>query len=711
MSSGNRAQEGAAGLEALFSPRSVAVIGASSDITRIRGKVLRTLVVGGFRGRIFPVNPSHSEVQGMPAFASIRDVPEPVDLAMIAVAAEFVPAILEDCAAAGVRAAVVYSSASASGGDQAPLHEVMAEIAGRTGMRILGPNTEGIYNVAEGIAANFSIVVEQEEGAATKALGDKKGLSIVSHSGGLGFGLYSRARLMHLPVRHVVATGNECDVDALSIVEYLIAEGNSTAILLFIEGFKNSREFARVATSAADAGVPLIVMKVGRSAASQRAAVSHTGHLTGTETAYDAVFCRYGVIRVSDPDEMISIAAGFCQPLHPAGGRVCVLTGTGGTGAWVADLCSQQGLDLPPLDTALHDKITAIIPESGAAVNPIDVTASIVDDRGVTLASVLRMLATAEQFDSVVLIFSLAPVGRIALFRPQIESALAELGKPVFFVSQTLPDAGNIEVLAELGIRNYSFQGVAHAIRALNDYRRFRQRWAERTFDQDHVSASTRPAVGADSLVSMGFPLVRDAVVADCAAAVEAAADMGYPVAVKIVSPDIPHKTEAGGVALNLLDAEMLRSACERVLSNVARAAPDARIEGLQVQKMAEPGVEMVVGAIRDVDFGPIVMLGVGGIFVEVMRDTVFEPTPIGPREALDMVSRLKGLKLLQGPRGTEPSDVEALADVVLRLSRLMQESPEITEIEFNPVIVHSKGRGVTIADALLSTAVEVTHA
>ena len=696
-------------LDALFSPRSIAVIGASSDVGRIRGKVLRTLVVGGFRGPIYPVNPSHAVVQDLPAFKSVLDLPEPPDLALIAVASEFIPQVLEECAATGIRAALVFSAAAASAEDGAsPLHHVLAEIAQRTGMRILGPNTEGFYNVAQGIAANFSVVVEQEAGAATQALRDRRGISIISHSGGLGYGLYSRARRMHLPVRHVVATGNESDVDALAVADYLITEGKTAAILMFIEGLQRPEAFARVAARAADAGVPIIVMKVGRSAASQRAAVSHTGHLTGADTAYDAMFRRYGVIRVSDPDEMIAIAAGFCQPVMPAGKRVCILTGTGGTGAWVADLCAMQGADLPELDDSLKAAIIAIIPDSGAAVNPIDVTASIVDDRGVTLEKVLRLLAKADYFDSVILIFSLAPVGRISLFRPQIEEALRDLGKPVFFVSQTEPDPGNVESLAELGIQNYSFQGVAHALRALEDFRRFRLAWSERTFDAPVALAPASPSGSwnlereRELLRSQGIPLAPDAIVGDAEAACAAAESLGYPVAVKISSSDIPHKTDAGGVILGLTSPAELREACARILGNARRVAPEARIDGLQVQKMARPGVEMVVGAVYDADFGPILMLGFGGIYVEVLRDTVFEPTPLGLVEAHAMIGRLNGLKLLQGPRGRPPSDIDALAGLLVSLSALLvSQRGAIAEVEFNPVIVHEAGNGVTVVDTL----------
>lgn len=699
------------GLDALLAPRSIAVIGASPDTRRIRGKVLRTLIAGGFPDAIHPVNPSHAEVQGLRAYPSIAAVPEPVDLAMVAVAADLVPQALEDCAAAGVRAAVVFSASSAVARDgRPPLHETIAEIARRTGMRILGPNTEGFFNVAAGVAANFSIVVEQEAGAATRELHGRDGVSIISHSGGLGFGLYSRVRRMHVPVRHVVTAGNEADVEALEVVEYLVREGRTTAIMMFIEGFRKPRDFARVATLAADAGVPLIVMKVGRSDASRRAAVSHTGHLTGAETAYDAMFARYGVIRVSDPDEMVSIAAAFCVPKRPRGDRVCVLTGTAGTGAWVADLCAMNGLRVPELDPGLADAISAIIPDSGAAVNPIDVTAGIVDDGGLTLARVLDLLGRDRDLDSVILIFSLAPVGRIAAFRPVIEESLSRLGKPLLFVSQTLPDPGNLAELASLGIWNFSFQGCAQALRALETYRLFRQAWSARSFaggeaDKAVPASALRTAPGLrETLRAHGIPLAADRLARTADEAAFAAEAMGFPVAVKIESGDLPHKTEAGGVVLGLPDAAAVRAAADTVLANARRYRPDARIDGVLVQKMAARGQEVIVGAIRDPDFGPLLMLGLGGIHVEVLGDTVFEPVPVGPREAEAMIRRLRGFRLLEGVRGAPPGDIEALSRLLVDVSRLLDATDGgWSELELNPVLVHAAPGGLTVVDALVA--------
>lgn len=700
-----------ASLDPLFAPRSIAVIGASPDRRRIRGKILHTLIAGGFAGPIHPVNPSHAIVQGLPACRSVADLPDRVDLAMIAVSPERVPDALAECAAAGIPAAIVFSAASTTTRDgREPLQEVIARIAARTGMRILGPNTEGLFNVAAGVAANFSIVVEDEAGAATRDLAGRRGLSIISHSGGLGFGLYSRVRRAHLPVRHVVTTGNESDVAAIEIAEHLIREGTSTAIMMFVEGFRHAGDFARMAAAAAAADIPLIVMKVGRSAASQRAAVSHTGHLTGADTAYDAMFHRYGVIRIADPDEMVAVAAGFCQPGRPAGKRVCVLTGTAGTGAWVADLCAMQGLEVPELAPDLAAGIAAVIDESGAAVNPIDVTAGIVDDGGVTLAKVLDMLAGATGLDSVILIFSLAPIGRITAFRPVIEASLARLGKPLLFVSQTLPHASNLVALSELGIQNFSLQGSAQALRALEDYRLFQQRWARRSFDAPRPAPALRQgqrfsthAEQRAALAAYRIPLAAEALVGAEAEAAVAAERLGYPVAVKIASPDILHKSEAGGVVLGISDAAALRAAYRQVLANAARHHPAARIEGVQVQRMAPPGREMIVGGLLDPDFGPLLMLGFGGIYVEILRDTVFEPVPLGLNEARDMIHRLKAVRMLEGIRGEPPGDIDALARLLVDVARLLADSAgAIAELEFNPVLVHPAGAGLTVVDAVM---------
>jgi acyl-CoA synthetase (NDP forming) len=702
--------DAARNLAPLFRPASVAVIGAGQDRHRIRGKVLHTLKVGGFAGKIFPVNPGHATVQGLPAYPDMASLPQPVDLAMIVVPAELVPGALEDAAAAGTRAAVVFTAgpAEAPPGEKA-LHERVAEIATRTGMRILGPNTEGYFNVDQAVACNFSIVVENEAGVASRsAASGGKRVSIVSQSGGLGFGLYSRGRDMEIPFRYVITTGNEGDVSSLELVEYLIAEGESAAILMFIEGFRHPERFAAVASAAADAGVPLIVMKSGSSAASQRAAVSHTAHLTGVDTAYDAAFERYGVIRVRDPEEMLATAAAFCQPVLPKGNRVAILTGTGGTGAWIADLCAAQGLDVPPLQPELKQKLAGIVPKFGSAENPIDVTASMVDDGGRTLANALALLREAPELDVVVVIFSFAPQARIEQMTPLIGDLLKGFGKPVLFVSQTLPGRDNLVALAALGCHHYSFRGCACAIASLVRYAEFQKAWSVSRepprVGQQRALPPVLNASGLNSLLSAyDIPLPPEALVSDAHAAAAAAARIGFPVALKVQSPDIPHKTDAGALALDLRTEQAVSGAFDRIMASARAAVPGAIIEGVQVQRMMPPGHELVVGVIDDADFGPLLMLGTGGIYVDVLKDIVFSTVPVTEAEALAMVRRLKGAPILFGARGTRPADVAALARLLTRVSHLAQDAAgRIAEIDLNPVIVYPQGEGVVAVDALL---------
>ena len=697
------------GLQALLRPRSVAVIGAGQDTHRIRGKILHTLKVCGFSGAIYPVNPSHPVIQDLPAFASVAALPQPADLALIAVPAERVPQALEDAAAAGTRAAIVFTAGPAVPplGELA-LHDQVAAIAARTGIRVLGPNTEGLYNVSDAVAANFSIAVENEAGAATREQRPGKRVSIVSQSGGLGFGLYSRARVMRIPLRHVVTTGNEGDVSSLDVVAYLVAEGESAAIMMFIEGFRHPERFARVAGAAADAGIPLIVMKAGQSAASQRAAISHTGHLTGADTAYDAAFERYGVIRVYDPEEMLSVAAAFCQPWLPRGNRVGILTGTGGTGAWIADLCAARGLEIPPLDAGTKQALAAVVPVFGSPENPIDVTASMVDDGGRTLANALALLRTAPGLDSVVVIFSFAPLGRIKALTPLIGDLLKDFGRPVLFVSQTLPDPGNLLDLAAIGCHHYSFRGCACAIDGLVRYGTFQRRWtadraAPRTPAPLALDGALDPAALSALLARYDVPLPPEALVPDAGAAVAAADRIGYPVALKIQSPDIPHKTEAGALALRLTDAAAVAAACETILANARQAVPHARIDGVQVQRMMPPGHEMVVGVIEDADFGPLLMLGLGGIYVDVFRDVVFSTVPVTEAEAMAMIGRLRSAAILDGARGARRSDTGALARLLVAVSHLAQDGAgRIAEIDLNPVLIYPDGEGVVAVDALL---------
>lgn len=704
------------GLAALFAPRSVAVVGASQDTQRIRGRLLKLLIEGGYRGAVYPVNPSRPEIQGLKSYASVRELLQAPDLALIAVAADQVMAVLEQCAERGVKAAAVYSAGASDAAPSERLQDHVAAFCRRTGLRVLGPNAEGFVDAASGLAATFSPTMETLP--IRPPLPRRGSVSIVSQSGAMAFALYSRARAEHIPVAHLVSTGNEADVELLEVVDHLIAKGDSRAILLFVEGLHRPQRLAPVAARAADAGIPLVAAKVGRSSAGQRAAVLHTAHLTGADTAYDAMFRRFGVIRVDDPEEMLAIAAAASAGIRPQGRRVAIVTTSGGAGGWAADICEQAGLEVPPLGSDIKATLAEVIPDYGSSENPIDVTARVVEDGGQTLLRILERLGSAAGIDAVLVIMSLVAPGRITSIEPALAALVEKAGRPLVFHSPGAAAVAERDALARVGSVHLELRAFATAMRALDDHRRFRERWLQR-----RSAPPTRPALQAPAAITpaaskggalegaatrallkaWGVPLPPEALAATAAQAVAAAQDMGWPVVLKIASPDIAHKTEAGGVALDIGDAAALEVAFARTLSNVAACAPQAHIDGIQVQKMMPPGREMVIGTIADPDFGPMVMLGLGGIYVEVLRDVVFAPAPLALDEAHELIGRLSARALLDGVRGEAAADVDALARLLVAVSEgAAAHAGEIEEMELNPVLVYPVGQGAVAVDALI---------
>ncbi|MES2184561.1 MAG: acetate--CoA ligase family protein [Pseudomonadota bacterium] len=704
----------AGALAPLFSPASVAVVGASQDTGRIRGRLLKLLIEGGFKGPIYPVNPSRSDIQGLRAYASVRDLPEPVELALVAVAADQVMDVLEQCAQRGVKAAAIFSAGSNDRPVGDRLQDHVAAFARRTGVRVLGPNCEGFLDTAAGLTATFSPTLDAFRPHAADDLPRRGRISIVSQSGAMAFALYSRAHRENIPLRHLVSTGNEADVDILDVVDYLVARRDSSAILLFIEGLHHPERFAEVAARAADAGIPLVVAKVGRSGAGQRAAISHTAHMTGADVAYDTVFRRYGVIRVDDPEQMLAVAAAASAGAKPRGKRVAIITTSGGAGGWAADLCEQGGLDVPVFEPAFKAQLADAVPGYGSAENPVDVTAQVVEDGGKTLLGILRRMRGAPGIDICLVILSMTSAGRITSIEEPLAALMADAGIPLVFHSPGVAAPAALAALARLGSLHLELRGFVFAVQALHEYRVFQAQWQEARHSAVRPpaapSAVLRPEAGglgpdeARALLSgWGVLLPAQVLARNAADAVVAAGDMGWPVALKIVSADIAHKTEAGGVALDLHDAEALRAAYAGVTERVKAYAPHAAIDGLQVQKMMPPGRELVVGTVNDPDFGPIVMLGLGGIYVEVLRDMVFELAPMQLDQAHRMIRRLKAFALLEGVRGEAAADIPALAELLVRVSEMASaHRNRIVEMDLNPVLLYEAGQGACAVDTLI---------
>lgn len=704
-------------LTPLFRPRSLALIGASDDPTRIRGKILAQIVKGNYPGRIFPIHPTARTIQGMPAFAAIGEAPGPIDLALIAIPAESVPATLAQCAAAGVRSALVFSSgfAEEEGGAHRALQDELRAIARDTGMAVAGPNSVGMLDLAEPLAATFSPAIDFAALPGLRADPARRRIGIISQSGGLGFALFNRGLKRNLAFSTVINTGNEADLDACDILDFMLDDERTGIVLMFVEAIRRGRRFVELAERALALDKPIIVAKIGRSPAGRRAAASHTASLTGSDAVHDAIFRRYGVIRANDQDDMLDIAAACALCPRPHGKRVGVVTISGGVGGWLADTLESHGLTVPEFSAALQREIRQFLPSYGAAFNPIDITAQAIgnDHR---LRSIAALEAAAE-IDAIAVVSTLAADPRMVYEKAALAELVARQRKPILFYSYPLPSEQARRDLAEIGVPCYtSLRGPALALAALADREAAScDRARLTTSPGDPVSrdvALRRLDAAAemlceyeanDVLAAYGIATLPARLAKDAAAAVDAATSLGYPVALKIQSPDIPHKSDAGGVALGLADAAAVRDAWAAMLARIAERLPAARLHGVLVQTMAPRGLEMIAGTVDDVDFGPLLTVGLGGIHVEMLGDVATLPLPIDALDAQSLLERLRGVRLLGPLRGAPARDRAAFAALLVRLARLQGDfAGHIATIDLNPVLLHDAGDGISVVDALI---------
>jgi len=700
-------------LSALFWPESVAVIGASPDPGRIRGRLLDILKRRGFPGRLLPVNPNYTEIQGLPAFPSIAETPGPVDLALIAIPAADVPRTLEACADAGVKSAVVYSSGFAEAGSaKQGLQDEVGAIARRRDMAVVGPNAVGLYNALGKLAATFSpgVLADEAPGAGT---GPRSRVAVVSQSGGIGFSIVNRGGRRGLAFSYVVTTGNEASLGTLDYVDYFLADESTGAIVLFLEGVRHAERFLEIADRAAAFQKPLIVAKVGRSGAAKRAAASHTASLVGADTAYDAVFRHAGVIRAEDQDHLLDFAAAFTNQPLARGRRVGIVTITGGGGAWMADACTAHGLEIPELDLERQTVVRTFIPEYGAASNPIDITAQAIEMGGRTRA--MEVLYDSPDIDAIAVVATLADQTMLTAEHDDLVALVGRGEKPILFYSYTMPTAENLNLLSGVGIPCYtSLHGCARAIAGLADYQAFLERRAESADEPppdrpipelDATEAVICEYRAAAYLERLGIPTAPGRLARSEAEAVRAAAALGYPVVLKAQSPAILHKTEAGALAVNIPDEASLRAAWQQVMANAAAAAGTGPVDGGLVQRMMPAGREMIAGVVTDPDFGPLVMVGLGGIHVEALGDVAYAPVPLSRAGAADLIDRLCARPLLEALRGRPPADIEALVDLLVALSRFAHANRDrIAEIDLNPIALYDEGQGLAVLDALIVT-------
>jgi len=685
-------------LEKMFRPASVAVIGASNDPDKLGGRTLLHLRELGYRGRIYPINVTAKQVQGLPAWPSVRDLPEVPDSALMLLPAPLVEPALEDCAAKGILHVQVLSSGFAEeGAEGAAMQDRVAALARRHGMRITGPNALGSISPPDGFFGTFSSLL------ATAQPGPGV-IGIATQSGAYGSHIYAAAHLRGIGISRAIATGNEADIDVAAAIDYLADDAGTRVICASLEGCKDGAALRRALLKAAAARKPVIIMKVGTTEVGAAAAATHTGSLAGEDRIFSAVFRECGAYRTQSIEEMIDIAYLCAIAPLPPNDAVGVLTVSGGIGVLMADACIEAGLSVPPMADDVLANIRAIQPMAGGR-NPIDTTAQLNGRMHIFEAISQEMLRGAELGS---FLFYLAHLGRNIPRFPPLEQTLAALRQaaPDRVVVAVMTSVEEVRTKLEaLGVA--VFEDPTRAVKAVTGAARLRAlQDAAMVLAEAAPPARRRIVAGNEAaakalLAEIGVTVLPEHVCASAEDAVRAADAVGYPVVMKILSDDIPHKTEIGGVLLNLADAQAARQGFATLMERARTARPEARLYGVLLAPMVRGGVETIIGVQRDAIFGPMVMFGLGGISVELFRDVAFASAPLTPARAAALVESVQGARLLAGWRGGPVLDKAALVAALCAVAGFAAAQPEIESIEINPFLVQQQG-GVAL-DALVA--------
>ncbi len=689
-------------LEALFEPRSVAVVGASRDETKVGHLVLDNLIEGGFPGELYPVNPKVEEIHGLRCHASLSELPSVPDLVVVAVPAPIVPSVISECGRIGASVAVVITAGfKETGPEGAALERRVVEAAKAGGVRILGPNCLGVVSTHHSLNASFA--------PAALTRGD---IAVMSQSGAMGTAILDWAAGEGFGISHLVSLGNKADIDEADLMRAWAEDDEAAVVVSYLESVRDGSAFIGAAIELVPRK-PLIVLKAGGSDAGARAVSSHTGSLAGSERAYEAAFRRAGVLRAQTVEELFDFATGFSlQPL-PRGGGLAIITNAGGPAIMATDACDRLGVPLASLSGETIDRLLDTLPRAAAVYNPVDVlgdapasryaeaAAVVSEDEGVgAVLCVITPQATTEPLKTANALADAHEGSDLPLYACVMGSAAVREAHSAFH---------------ERGVPTFPFpeRAVATYSAMYGHAERLREPPAERPPASEpppdaasaivDATASDRHFLTADEVGRVAraydIPLAPAELARDLGDARSCADGIGYPVVLKVSSPDIPHKTDVGGIRVGIEDETQLEHAFEDMLSTVRSRMPGADIWGVTVQKMVTGGRELVVGVDRDPTFGPLLMVGLGGVYVEVMRDVAFRLCPVTAEEAREMLAGLRSYGLLRGARGQAPADVASAVEVLLVVSRMAVELPEIVELDINPLMVMDAGDGSVAAD------------
>ncbi len=694
-------------LEGFFKPQSVAIVGASATPGKLGYTVLANMIDAGYRGSIYPINPSAGEMQGYKAYASILDTPEVPDLAVITIPYNYVANALREIGEKGTQSVVVISAgfreANVEGLER---EQELLEIASKYGMRIIGPNCLGIISTYAHVNATFA--------AGTPPEGN---IAFTSQSGALQTAILDWSLAAHdLGFSKFVSLGNKADVNEMDLMRAWAEDDETNVILAYIEGLPDGLEFIRTAREVSRIK-PILVLKSGVTESGSRAVSSHTGSLAGAEKAYDAAFYQAGVLRMENLQDLFDSARAFANQPLLQGSRIAIVTNAGGPGILATDTLERADMELARLSRETVQKLEEILPEAASTSNPVDVLG---DARADRYAAAMEIIGQDESVDGMICIVTPQAMTEIVETANAIGKLSQRIDKPILgaFMGEEKAKAGE-DILASYNIPNYAFpEHAARALAAMRDYIVSRDRPDAEivTFEVDRARVkdvfekarsegrvSVGEAEARDVAEAYGLRLPQSNLASTADEAVQMAQEIGLPVVLKIASPDILHKTDVGGVKVNLNSASDVRDAYDLIVYRATRYVPDARIWGCLVQEMVSTdGVEVLVGMSKDPQFGPLVTFGLGGILVEVLKDVTFRVAPFGRQDAEEMLEEIRAHALLEGVRGRPPADRDAMIDTLLRINQLVTDFPEIVEMDINPLMVYERGQGAIALDMRL---------
>lgn len=692
-------------LDAFFEPRSVAIIGASRNPTKLGYAVLENLLQSGYAGNIYPVNPSAEAILDLEVYPDIASLPESPELAVIVIPYPYVPDAVEECGQKGVKAVIVISAGfRETGREGLDLELQLLEIIKKHDMRLIGPNCLGVIDAHTPMNVTF----------AAGGMPPKGPIAFMSQSGALGTAVLDMSFAgKHIGFSKFVSLGNKGDVNEIDLIAHFADDEQTKVILSYTEGIPSGQQFMEVARKVSKKK-PIIMLKSGVTQSGQKAVSSHTGSLAGAEQAYAAGFNQSGVIRARTMQELFDYAIAFgYQPLLK-GNRIAIVTNAGGPGILATDALERRDLQLAGLENETIRALEKQLPDAASAANPVDVLG---DARADRYQFALELVAGDPNVDGILVILTPQAMTEIARTAEGLGKLAEHYDKPILacFMGDLRAQEG-IEVLRQYQVPNYPFpERAAMAFAAMRDYAQLKTREYESPpkFEVDdqkvanilrQVREAGRVAIGEaegrEILAAYGFPLPASRLAASPEEAIEIANEIGYPVVLKISSPDILHKTDIGGVKVGLNSPGDVRDAFELIVYRAQRYLPDARVEGCLVQEMVPKGLEVLVGMTRDPQFGPLVTFGLGGIYVEALKDVAFRIAPFSKEDAYQLLGEIRSHRLLDGVRGEPPADKDALADALLRISQLVTDFPEIVELDINPLIVYEAGRGILALDA-----------